>query len=39
MDKRFYEDTYLRTMDCTVVQVFHTDKATEVLTDRTIFYP
>ena len=39
MDKRFYEDTYLRTLDCTVVQVFHTDKATEVLTDRTIFYP
>lgn len=39
MDKRFYEDTYLRTLECTVVQVTHTDKATEVLTDRTIFYP
>ena len=39
MDKRFYEDTYLTTLDCTVVQVNHTDKATEVLTDSTIFYP
>ena len=39
MDKRFYEDTYLRTLDCTVVQVSHTDKATEVLTDITVFYP
>lgn len=39
MDKRFYEDTYLRTLECTVVQVTHTDKASEVLTDRTIFYP
>ena len=39
MDKRFYEDTYLRTLDCTVVQLIHTDKATEVLTDQTIFYP
>lgn len=39
MDKKYYEDTYLRELDCSVVQVRHTDKATEVLTDRTIFYP
>lgn len=39
MDKVYYENTYLRELDCTVVQVSHTDKATEVITDRTIFYP
>ena len=39
MDKFFYKDTYLKELDCTVVQVRHTDKATEVLTDRTVFYP
>lgn len=39
MDKLYYRDTYLRELDCTVVQVNRTDKATEVLTDRTIFYP
>lgn len=39
MDKFFYKDTYLKELDCTVMQVRHTDKATEVLTDRTIFYP
>ena len=39
MDKVFYKDTYLKELDCTVVQVNNTDKATEVLTDRTIFYP
>ncbi len=39
MDKVYYENTYLRELDCTVVQVRRTDKATEVITDRTIFYP
>ena len=39
MDKIYYENTYLRELDCTVVQVRRTDKATEVITDRTIFYP
>ena len=39
MDKVYYENTYLRELDCTVVQVSHTDKATEVFPDRTIFYP
>ena len=39
MDKVYYENTYLRELDCTVLQVKHSDKATEVLTDRTIFYP
>ena len=39
MDKLYYRDTYLRELDCTVVQVTRTDKTTEVLTDRTIFYP
>ena len=39
MDKLYYKDTYLRELECTVLKVTHTDKATEVLTDRTIFYP
>lgn len=39
MDKLYYRDIYLRELDCTVVQVNRTDNATEVLTDRTIFYP
>lgn len=39
MDKIYYENTYLSELDCTVVQVRHTEKATEVITDRTIFYP
>ena len=39
MDKVYYENTYLRELDCTVVHVNHSDKATEVITDRTIFYP
>jgi alanyl-tRNA synthetase len=39
MDKVYYENTYLRELDCTVVQVRRNDKATEVITDRTIFYP
>ena len=39
MDKVYYENTYLRNLDCTVVHVDRSDKAVEVLTDRTIFYP
>ena len=39
MDKVYYSDTYLRNLDCKVVEVTCTDKATEVRTDRTIFYP
>ena len=39
MDKLYYDDTYLQELDCTVVHVSHTDKTTEVITDRTIFYP
>ena len=39
MDKLYYKDTYLRELECTVLKVTHTDNATEVLTDRTIFYP
>lgn len=39
MEKQYYQDTYLRSIRCTVTNVRHTDKATEVKTDRTIFYP
>lgn len=39
MEKQYYQDTYLRSIRCTVTDVRHTDKATEVRTDRTIFYP
>lgn len=39
MDKVYYENTYLRELECTVLQVSRSDKAAEVLTDRTIFYP
>ncbi len=39
MEKLYYQDTYLRTADATVTAVRHTDRDTEVLTDRTIFYP
>lgn len=39
MDKFYYKDTYLKELDCTIVRVRHSDKATEVLPDRTIFYP
>ena len=39
MDKVYYENTYLRELECTVLKVTHSDKATEVITDRTIFYP
>lgn len=39
MEKQYYQDPYLRSIRCTVTDVRHTDKATEVKTDRTIFYP
>ena len=39
MDKVYYENTYLGNLDCTVTEVRRTEKAVEVLTDRTIFYP
>ena len=39
MDKLYYTDPYLKTLKCTVTGVVHTEKATEVKTDRTIFYP
>ncbi|MBR2282686.1 MAG: alanyl-tRNA editing protein [Spirochaetales bacterium] len=39
MEKLYYQDTYLRTAEAAVTSVRHTDKATEVRTDRTIFYP
>ena len=39
MDKVYYRDTYLRTLNCTVTSVTRSDKETLVRTDRTIFYP
>ncbi|MBP5163391.1 MAG: alanyl-tRNA editing protein [Spirochaetales bacterium] len=39
MEKLYYQDPYLRTITCTVTDVSHSEKATEVRTDRTIFYP
>ncbi len=39
MEKLYYQDTYLRTADVVVTSVRQTEKATEVRTDRTIFYP
>lgn len=39
MEKLYYDDTYMRSCMCTAVKVVHTDKATEVITDRTVFYP
>lgn len=39
MDKLYYNDPYCRSLKCTVTSVEHTDKATEVKTDCTIFYP
>ena len=39
MDKVYYQDTYLRTLVCKVVQVERADGQTLVRTDRTIFYP
>ena len=39
MDKLYYTDPYCKSLRCTVISVEHTEKATEVKTDRTIFYP
>lgn len=39
MEKLYYQDTYLKTAEVVVTAVRHTGKATEVQTDRTIFYP
>ena len=39
MDKLYYEDPYRKSITCTVTSVSHTDKVTEVTTDKTIFYP
>ena len=39
MEKLYYQDPYLSRITCTVTDVSSTDKATEVRTDRTIFYP
>ena len=39
MDKVYYRDTYLRTLQCTVTEVTRTDRETLVRTDRTVFYP
>ncbi len=39
MEKLYYQDTYMKAAKVTVTEVRHTDKATEVLTDRTLFYP
>lgn len=39
MEKLYYVDTYQKSTTCTVTQVTRTEKALEVLTDRTIFYP
>lgn len=39
MRKLYYENTYQKETQCTVVNVFHKENSTEVLTDQTIFYP
>ena len=39
MRKLYYEDTYKEEASCTVLETCKKDKATEVLTDCTIFYP
>ena len=39
MNKYYYTEPYRRSLTCTVTGVNHTDKATEVVTDSTIFYP
>ena len=39
MNKNYYTEPYRRSLTCTVTGVNHTDKATEVVTDSTIFYP
>ncbi|MBQ7282323.1 MAG: alanyl-tRNA editing protein [Spirochaetales bacterium] len=39
MEKLYYQDPYLSHITCTVTDVSRSDKATEIRTDRTIFYP
>ena len=39
MEKLYYQDPYLSRITCTVTDVSRSDKATEIRTDRTIFYP
>ena len=39
MRKLYYQDTYQKETQCTVVKVLHKETSTEVLTDQTIFYP
>ncbi len=39
MERLYYTDPYLKSLTCTVSSVTRSEKATEVSTDRTIFYP
>lgn len=39
MEKLYYFDTYMRETACTVTSVVRKEDHTEVLTDKTIFYP
>ncbi len=39
MEKLYYNDTYLKETQCTVLSIHRTDKALEVITDKTVFYP
>ena len=39
MSKLYYTEPYRKSLRCRVTGVKHTDNATEVTTDRTIFYP
>ncbi|MCQ2398145.1 MAG: alanyl-tRNA editing protein, partial [Sphaerochaetaceae bacterium] len=39
MEKIYYQEPYLKKIQCAVTGVKHTDRGTEVLTDRTVFYP
>lgn len=39
MEKLYYKDTYQKETQCTVISVEKTDKAVQVITDKTVFYP
>lgn len=39
MEKLYYKDTYLKQTACKVLSTVRTEKALEVLTDKTVFYP
>lgn len=39
MEKLYYKDTYLKETQCTVLSINRTEKALEVITDKTVFYP